>query len=35
MDDAAHIVVVDDHGDIRDLVQQYLGSEQERSEIVR
>lgn len=24
MDDAAHIVVVDDHGDIRDLVQQYL-----------
>ncbi|UXT84578.1 response regulator [Agrobacterium tumefaciens] len=24
MDAAAHIVVVDDHGDIRDLVQQYL-----------
>lgn len=24
MDDTAHIVVVDDHGDIRDLVQQYL-----------
>lgn len=24
MDDAAHIVVVDDHGDIRDLVRQYL-----------
>ena len=24
MSDAAHIVVVDDHGDIRDLVQQYL-----------